>query len=112
MGDCKGNLKYEGGHGWKYGPWGEDLFQQRCLDRHGVEKLPGYGLSNSGTCPMIRPKSEKDNTKYIPKCAGATQAVVHPFRDVKSYFDCLAATKNAGSISLVCAHSPRQAATT
>lgn len=88
--DCKSNLKYGGGYGWKYGPWGEDLFQQRCFDRHGVEKLPGYGLSNSGTCPNNRPETEKKNTEYVPKCWNAMQAAVHPFRDPKSYFACLA----------------------
>merc|ERR1712194_110331 len=86
MGDeCKANLKYGGGGDWQYGPWGEDLFQQRCLDRHGVDKLPGYGLTNTGTCPNNRPKTDKKNSKYIPSCYDFKAAVLHPFRDTKGF---------------------------
>ena len=92
--ECKANLKYGGGGDWKYGPWGEDLFQQRCLDRHGIDKLPGYGLTNTGTCPNNRPKTERTNTKYVPSCYDFKAAVLHPFRDTKGYFACLGTTTN------------------
>merc|ERR1712113_1109717 len=65
------------------------LFKQQCFDMAGVNKVPGYGLSNSGTCINNRPSAEKDNKKYIPTCKGAPQAVLHPFKDVSSYVKCL-----------------------
>merc|ERR1712084_163970 len=27
---------------WKWGPWGEDVFAQRCMDRHHVEKVQAW----------------------------------------------------------------------
>merc|ERR1712217_9406 len=65
LGTCRGHLKYDGSGAWKYGPWGEDLFKQQCFDMAGVNKVPGYGLSNSGTCINNRPSAEKDNKKYF-----------------------------------------------
>merc|ERR1712032_436247 len=59
-----------------------------------VEK-PGYAfkpayMTSSGTCPGDRPKDKKKDTKFVPTCtAGDTKAAVHPFRDVKSWFQCL-----------------------
>jgi len=89
LGSCKAKLGYDGRLPWKYGPWGEDLFQQRCFDMAGVNKLAGYGLSNTGTCINNRPEAEKKNADYIPACAGAPQAVLHPFKTVPAYFKCL-----------------------
>jgi len=89
LGTCKAKLGYDGRAPWKFGPWGEDLFQQRCFDMAGVNKLAGYGLSNTGTCINNRPKAEKKNADYIPTCAGAPQAVLHPFKTVPAYFKCL-----------------------
>merc|ERR1712008_436437 len=44
----------------------------------------------SGTCPGDRPKDKKKDTKFVPTCnPGETKAAVHPFRDVKSWFQCL-----------------------
>merc|ERR1712129_69003 len=43
-----------------------------------------------GTCPGDRPKDKKKDTKFVPTCnPGETKAAVHPFRDVKSWFQCL-----------------------
>merc|ERR1712222_188039 len=43
-----------------------------------------------GTCPGDRPKDKKKDTKFVLTCtAGDTKAAVHPFRDVKSWFQCL-----------------------
>merc|ERR1739847_97830 len=76
--------------GWKYGPWGEDLFMQRTMDDAEVSKISDFSLTSSGTCPGDRPKDKKKDTKFVPTCtAGDTKAAVHPFRDVKSWFQCL-----------------------
>jgi len=76
--------------GWKYGTWGEDLFMQRTMDDAEVSKISDFSLTSSGTCPGDRPKDKKKDTKFVPTCtAGDTKAAVHPFRDVKSWFQCL-----------------------
>merc|ERR1712008_643913 len=76
--------------GWKYGTWGEDLFMQRTMDDAEVSKISDFSLSSSGTCPGDRPKDKKKDTKFVPTCnPGETKAAVHPFRDVKSWFQCL-----------------------
>merc|ERR1712156_1123709 len=76
--------------GWKYGTWGEDLFMQRTMDDAEVSKISDFSLTSSGTCPGDRPKDQKKNTKFVPTCtAGDAKAVIHPFRDVKSWFQCL-----------------------
>merc|ERR1739838_914509 len=54
----------------KYGPMGEDLFAQTCMDRHGVKKVERFDLTRDGTCPADRPKAEKKNKKYVPSCKG------------------------------------------
>jgi len=74
---------------WKYGPWGEDKFMQECMDKNGVQKVEGFELTKSGTCPKSRPPEQKNNATYVPPCAGVTNPAVHPFRDTKSYFACL-----------------------
>jgi len=76
--------------GWKYGPWGEDLFMQRTMDDAEVSKISDFGLTTSGTCPGDRPKASKDDSKYVPPCkAGETKAAIHPFRNVSAWFTCL-----------------------
>jgi len=76
--------------GWKYGPWGEDLFMQRTMDDAEVAKISDFSLTTSGTCPGDRPADQKKNKLYVPPCpAGMTKAAVHPFRDVQSWFKCL-----------------------
>jgi len=73
----------------KYGPMGEDLFAQKCMDLHGVKKVEDFELTMDGACPADRPKDEKKNKKFIPKCQGATTATIHPFKKPDAYFDCL-----------------------
>merc|ERR1712076_95877 len=59
--------------GWKYGPWGEDLFMQRTMDDAEVSKISDFSLTSSGTCPGDRPKDKKKDTKFVPTCtAGDT----------------------------------------
>jgi len=75
---------------WKFGPWGEDLFMQNCMDKHGVGKLSGFEVTLSGTCPESRPKDQKKNASYVPECPSSyTGPAIHPFRAPKDYFKCL-----------------------
>merc|ERR1712083_1057617 len=34
---------------WKFGPWGEDVFVQRCMDHHYVDKAVGWASSKVRT---------------------------------------------------------------
>merc|ERR1712008_377168 len=65
------------------------LLRSACCDAE-VSKISDFSLSSSGTCPGDRPKYKKKDTKFVPTCnPGETKAAVHPFRDVKSWFQCL-----------------------
>jgi len=79
---------------WKYGPWGEDLYMQKCMDDAEVEKKEDYTLTDTGTCPGMRPKADKKNGSYVPSCtdAGVKKFVaVHPMRTVAAWKDCYGA---------------------
>lgn len=89
--DCKLNLCWKGGCGWKWGPWGEDLFAQRCMDRHHVEKIEDFRLTTDGACPADRPKDQRVNKKWKPNCANTLTPAMHPFKNPRAYFGCLGA---------------------
>jgi hypothetical protein len=73
----------------KYGPMGEDLFAQRCMDTHGVSKVEAFDISMDGACPGDRPKGEEKNKKWIPPCKGVTTPAIHPFKKPDAYKKCL-----------------------
>merc|ERR1719330_1173431 len=79
---------------------GEDKFMQRCMDLHGVDKIPstfevgmGKGLLTTITCPSHMPKNIKNKTKWHPPCNTTRTAAMHPFKDPKLYFTCLKQTE-------------------
>jgi len=75
---------------WKYGPWGEDVFAQRCMDHHYVDKKEAYDVTNDGACKADRPEGEKDNKKWHSEdCSELETAAAHPFKKPKDYFKCL-----------------------
>merc|ERR1719325_282429 len=79
---------------WKYGPWGEDLFMQKTMDDAEVLKKEDFTLTDTGTCPGMRPKADKKNMSYVPSCtdAGVHKFVaVHPMRDLASWKSCYSA---------------------
>ena len=78
-----------GVEGGKYGPMGEDLFAQQCMDKHGVSKVEAFDISMDGACPADRPEAQKDNKKYIPTCKGTTAPAIHPFKKPEAYQKCL-----------------------
>jgi len=92
--DCKLNLCWKGGCGWKWGPWGEDLFAQRCMDRHKVDKVQDFDLTTDGACPGDRPVGQKQNKKWRPDCASTLTPAMHPFKDPTLYFGCLGTIMN------------------
>merc|ERR1712063_120542 len=75
---------------WQYGAWGEDVFVQRCLDRHYVDKVEAFDMTLDGACSADRPEGQKKNKKWHAEdCSEVTTAAVHPFKTPKEYFRCL-----------------------
>merc|ERR1712217_62423 len=71
-----------------YGPMGEDLFAQMCMDKHGVKKVEAFDLSTDGACPGDRPEGQENNKTWIPPCTGVTTPSIHPFKKVAAYEKC------------------------
>merc|ERR1711992_263947 len=90
--DCKSTLDYKG-YNWKFGPWGEDLFAQKCMDLHGVSKVWAFDVTTDGACEATRPEGEKKNKKWKPDCTTAKTPAIHPFKKPDAYFNCLLATQ-------------------
>merc|ERR1719414_1653930 len=92
--DCKATLNYMGAEE-DYGmePWGEDLFAQRCMDLHKVDRVSAWDITTDGMCAAYRPEGEKKNKKWKPDCATTSTAAMHPFMKPKDYFECLKDTQ-------------------
>jgi len=87
---CYSELPWKVGvHGGKYGPMGEDLFAQKCMDMMGVGRQENFGLSTDGACEADRPEGEKKNKKFVPNCAGVSTPSIHPFKKPEAYVKCL-----------------------
>jgi len=75
---------------WKYGPWGEDVWMQRCMDRHFVDKVEAFDETTDGACEADRPEGQKKNKKWHAEdCSRVITAAVHPFKKPTEYFKCL-----------------------
>merc|ERR1711862_725560 len=54
---CKSTLDWKGlDPDWKYGPYGEDLFMQKCMDKVGVSKVSNFTITTNGACKADLPK--------------------------------------------------------
>jgi len=92
--DCKSSLNYMGREkDTGNQPWGEDLFQQRCMDLHKVDKIAAYNLNTDASCAAWRPEGEKKNRNWLPDCSVTSTPGIHHFKKPKDYFDCLKATQ-------------------
>jgi len=79
---------------WKFGPWGEDVFAQKCMDRHQVNQVEAFDLVFDGRCPASKPKNEKKNKKWKPspaECKASYQPALHPFKKPTDWFACYGA---------------------
>jgi hypothetical protein len=81
--------------GGKYGPMGEDLFAQACLDANGVSRGEAFGTKLDGTCEADRPTEEKKNKKWKPTCDSENFPAYHPLMKPKDYWACWDATTKA-----------------
>jgi len=92
--DCKMSLNYKGSEKLTGNePWGEDLFAQRCMDLHGVDKVAAFDINTDASCAAWRPQGQKKNMKWLPDCATAKTPAIHHFKKPVEYFDCLKATQ-------------------
>jgi len=79
--------------GTKWGPIGEDLFAQMCMDDNGVSKVAGFDVTTDAACPGTRKRwGEKNNKKWKPPCKLLGTPAMHPFKKPQEYFSCLDAT--------------------
>merc|ERR1719189_1558414 len=84
---------------------GEDKFMQRCMDLHGVDRIPstfelgqGEGLHTTITCPAHVP-AKANTTKWHPPCNTTRTAAMHPFKKPELYFTCLKQTEMIDTIT-------------
>jgi len=92
--DCMTSLNYKGSEKLTGNePWGEDLFAQRCMDLHGVDKVAAFDINTDAACAAWRPEGQKKNKKWRPDCATTQTPAIHHFKTPTEYFDCLKATQ-------------------
>lgn len=72
----------------EYGPMGEDLFAEICLEKNGALKVEAFDIKTDGACPGDRPKDQKKNKKWEPDCAGALTPAIHPFKKPAQWEKC------------------------
>jgi len=76
---------------WKWGPWGEDVFAQRCMDHHLVDKAEAFDVAMDGACAADRPEGQKKNKKWYPTdCSQLTTVTAHPLKKPAAFKRCLA----------------------
>jgi len=86
---CKATLDWKTGvSDGKYGPMGEDLFAQVCLDSLGVPRGEAFGSKTDGCCEADRPEEHKKNKKWVPTCTEANTPAYHPLKTVDEYTKC------------------------
>merc|ERR1712150_433609 len=65
--DCKMSLNYKGSEKVTGNePWGEDLFAQRCMDLHKVDKVSAFDINTDASCAAWRPEGQKKNKNGVP----------------------------------------------
>jgi len=80
---------------WAYGPWGEDVFAQRCMDRGLVAKVEAFDITTDGACPLDRPKGQEKNKKWHPDCSVTCTPAMHAFKKPKEWLKCWQEAKAA-----------------
>jgi len=75
---------------WKFGPWGEDVFAQRCMDHHYVDRVEAFDLTTDGACAANRPEGEKKNKKWKAEdCSVLSTPAAHPYKKPDEYIKCM-----------------------
>jgi hypothetical protein len=93
---CKETLDWKGkSPGWKWGPWKEDLFMQKCMDKIGVPKVSNITSTTDALCKADLPNRLQNGSdaEWQPDCKVTKTAAMHPYETPDEYFVCLAATQ-------------------
>jgi len=96
---CSQKIKWASMHATTWGPIGEDLFAQKCMDLSGVDKVQNFDLTVDGVCPEIKKKwgkSPKAKKALKVDCEHVTAPVMHPFKTVDAWFSCYDKTLTIG----------------
>merc|ERR1711983_390222 len=56
IGECSSAIKWSSMQATAWGPIGEDLFAQKCMDTKGVSKVQNLELAEDGACPEVKKK--------------------------------------------------------
>jgi len=92
---CSSTLPWKTGiQNGKYGPMGEDLFAEVCLEKNGVSKVEAFDITIDGACPADRPYDQIDNKHWHFGCDKTSSAAMHPFKKPTDWFACY--TKTSG----------------
>merc|ERR1711992_522979 len=70
---------------WKYGAWGEDVFAQRCMDHHYVDKVEAFDVATDGACKADRPEGMKNKKWHPTDCSSLTTVTAHPLKKPAAY---------------------------
>jgi len=76
----------------KYGPMGEDLFAEICLEKNGVSKADAFDITIDGACPGDRPYDQIENKHWQFGCDKTSAAAMHPFKKPSEWFACYSKT--------------------
>lgn len=86
---CNNTLPWTiGVKGGEYGPMGEDLFAEKCLEKNGALKIEAFDIKVDGACPANRPKDQAKNKKWKPNCAQTVTPAMHPFKKTTEWVKC------------------------
>jgi len=99
LGECSSSIKWSSMHATAWGPIGEDLFAQKCMDLKGVSKVQKFDLTTDGVCPAVKKalgKDPKSSKAMKPECDKVTSPVMHPFKTTQLWFDCYEKTLSTG----------------
>jgi hypothetical protein len=78
----------------EYGPMGEDLFAEICMEKNGVAKVDAFDITIDGACAADRPYDKFADKHWHYNCGITSAAAMHPFKKPDQWFSCLANTIN------------------
>jgi len=90
---CENNIDWAKEDATKWGPIGEDLFAQKCMDFKGVSKISNWDITTDGVCPGTRKEAKQEhNKKWKPDCSVTRTPSMHPFKKPDEWVSCYRAT--------------------
>jgi len=87
---CSADIEWASMQATKWGPIGEDLFAQKCMDKKGVSKVQNFELTADGACPAIKKKwgQAKSPKPVHVECDKVSTPVMHPYKTKDLWFEC------------------------